>query len=371
MGRLSTQPELAQAISLRSGFYALPLNSGKTHLVVRLHHGLTDDLEHDAAAENAGAQASKQLFVTSLPAGVSEKGLKAAFGKVFGGTAGDENKVKAIRFLPAGSSRGYTTLLEQDLATSAVSAGEGAPEIAPLFDPNQVASTSTSAPSPQSAILTFSSPPTLPPPSYPASTSLTLPVAPSFFAVSAARHDLARPHRSIVTAHVDEWMRAYDARKAAAAPAAYSAEEAAAAAAQEARQAKKRKGKKGKAVEAAPLPGSAAEALAQHAANRARYNDAKFNPDEADEGEWQTVSRGGRHGKSLLPTGVVPSVGGYGGVTVKVAGQKRGRLADAEAPKLDAGRRKIVGDSFYAHSRAQARSKGRSGFHSRAPGIAF
>ncbi|POY76085.1 hypothetical protein BMF94_0808 [Rhodotorula taiwanensis] len=352
MGRLPTQPDMAQVIPLRSGFYALPLNNSKTHLFARLHHGHTDDLAQDDDATEGATGTTKQLFVTALPAGVSEKGLKAAFGKVFG----DDNKVKSVRFLANGTAHSYSTLLEKDLLTSQVQDGDEVP--APLFDPSQAsASTSTAAPAPQSAILTFASAPSLPPPSYPASTPLTLPVAPAYLAVSAARHALARPHRSVVIAHVDEWMRAYDARKLAAAPATYSAEAAAAEAAAEAKRAKKQKGRKGKAVDVGPLPGSAAEALAKHAAARARYNDASFNPDEAEEGEWQTVSRGGRHGKSLLPTGVVPTVSGYGGVTVKVAGKKRGRLADAETPKLDAGVRKIVGDSFYAHSRAQARSK--------------
>ncbi|GAA5990633.1 hypothetical protein JCM10908_003162 [Rhodotorula pacifica] len=354
MGRISTQPELAQAIPLRSGFFALPLNNGKTHLFARLHHGLDADVNSDDKAEQGDAQStSKQLFVTALPAGVGEKGLKTALAKVFG----DDNKVKSVRFLPIGSSKGYTTLLEQDLLMSQLAGEGGAPEIAPLFDASEAASTSTATLPPQSAIVSFTSAPSLPPRPYPSATPLTLPVAPSFLAVSAARHALARPHRSVVIAHVDEWMRAYDARKLASAPAGYSAEAAAAAAAEEAKKAKgkKNKGRKGKAVDVGPLPGSAAEALARHAAARAKYNDASFNPDAADEGEWQTVSRGGRHGKSLLPTGVVPSVGGYGGVSVKVAGKKRGRLADAETPRLDAGVRKIVGDGFYSFRKNEGR----------------
>ncbi|TKA53219.1 hypothetical protein B0A53_04075 [Rhodotorula sp. CCFEE 5036] len=359
MGRIPTQTELAQAVPLRSGFFALPLNNGKTHLFARLHHGLDDHAGHDDQEEEgvASQSTSKQLFVTALPAGVSEKGLKAALGKVFG----DENKVKSVRFLPVGSSKGYTTLLEQDLLTSqSQDAGEeeggAAPEIAPLFDASEAASTSTATVPPQSAIVSFAAAPSLPPRPYPLSAPLTLPVAPAFLSVSAARHALARPHRSVVIAHVDEWMRAYDARKLASAPVAYSAEAAAAEEKRQQQQNKKsKKGRKGKAVDVGPLPGSAAEALARHAAARAKYNDASFNPDAAEEGEWQTVSRGGRHGKSLLPTGVVPTVGGYGGVSVKVAGKKRGRLADAEVPKLDAGLRKIVGDGFYSFRKNENR----------------
>ena len=372
MGRLPTQTELAQAVPLRSGFYALPLNNGKTHLFARLHHGLDDHDDHageDEAGE-ATQSTSKQLFVTALPAGVSEKGLKAALGKVFG----DENKVKSVRFLPVGSSKGYTTLLEQDLLTSQSNAageeeGGAAPGMAPLFDASEAASTSTATVPPQSAIVSFAAAPSLPPRPYPLSTPLTLPVAPSFLSISAARHALARPHRSVVIAHVDEWMRAYDARKLASAPVAYSAEAAAAEEKRQQQQNKKsKKGRKGKAVDVGPLPGSAAEALARHAAARAKYNDASFNPDAAEEGEWQTVSRGGRHGKSLLPTGVVPTIGGYGGVSVKVAGKKRGRLADAEVPKLDAGVRKIVGDGFYSFRKNENR---RIGAAFRARALAF
>jgi hypothetical protein len=362
MGRIPTQTELAQAVPLRSGFFALPLNNGKTHLFARLHHGLDDHAGHDDQEEEGETAQStlKQLFVTALPAGVSEKGLKAALGKVFG----DENKVKSVRFLPVGSSKGYTTLLEQDLLTSqSQDAGEeeggAAPEIAPLFDASEAASTSTATVPPQSAIVSFAAVPSLPPRPYPISTPLTLPVAPSFLSVSAARHALARPHRSVVIAHVDEWMRAYDARKLASAPVTYSADAAAAEEKRQQQQNKKsKKGRKGKAVDVGPLPGSAAEALARHAAARAKYNDASFNPDAAEEGEWQTVSRGGRHGKSLLPTGVVPTVGGYGGVSVKVAGKRRGRLADAEIPKLDAGVRKIVGDGFYSFRKNENRRIG-------------
>lgn len=371
MGRIPTQTELAQAVPLRSGFFALPLNNGKTHLFARLHHGLNENGDHDHEEEGEAAPtSSKQLFVTALPAGVSEKGLKAALGKVFG----DENKVKSVRFLPVGSSKGYTTLLEQDLVTSQSNAAAGeeeggaVPEIAPLFDASEAASTSTATVPPQSAIVSFAAAPSLPPRPYPLSTPLTLPVAPSFLSVSAARHALARPHRSVVIAHVDEWMRAYDARKLASAPLAYSAEAAAAEEKRQQQQNKKsKKGRKGKAVDVGPLPGSAAEALARHAAARAKYNDASFNPDAAEEGEWQTVSRGGRHGKSLLPTGVVPTVGGYGGVSVKVAGKKRGRLADAEVPKLDAGVRKIVGDGFYSFRKNENRRIGAGLLRARSP----
>lgn len=346
MARLSTQPESVKAVPLRSGFYALPLNHGKTHLFARLHHGAA--LE----GQDEGAESGKQLFVTGLPVGVSEKGLKAALGKVWG----DSPKVKEVRLLPAASTRGHTTLYEKEIAAAQAAEGAGAPEIAPLFDPSE-ASTSTAIPPPHSAIVTFASTPSLPPPAYPSTTPLTLPAAPSFLAVSADRHSRARPHRSVVIAHVDDWMRAYDLRKAAAAPASYDPE-AARAAAEEAKGKKAKKGKKGKAVDVGPLPGSAAEALAKYQAEMARKNDAAFNPDAEDDGEWQTVARGGKHGKSLLPTNVVPTLTGYGGVNVKVAGKKRGKAAAEEPMNMDAGVKKIVGDGFYSFNRAEGRKRG-------------
>ncbi|GAA6033366.1 hypothetical protein JCM8097_006715 [Rhodosporidiobolus ruineniae] len=346
MVRLSTQPDVAKALPLRSGFYALPLNSGQLHLFARLHHqGAHDDDDEGDHAE--GSEGTKQLFVTGLPLGASTKGLKAALGKVWG----DEVKVTKVELLPApAATDGVYSLYQQQLAL-ATAAGDGNPDVAPLFDLSG-ASTSTSVPPPHSALVTFSSTPTLPPPPFPATTPLNLPPAPSFLASSAARHALARPHRSIATAHVDEWMRAFDARKLAAAPAAYSAPETPA----QAKKAKKKGKKGGKTADVGPLPGSAAEALARHTAQQAKLRDRSFNPDEVDEGEWTTVARGGRHGKSLLPTGAVPSLTGYGGVNVKVAGKKRGRASEEEE-KNDAGIRKIVGEGFYRFNQADSRKK--------------
>ncbi|BGP22469.1 hypothetical protein Rt10032_c07g3069 [Rhodotorula toruloides] len=353
MARLSTQHESIKAVPLRSGFYALALNNGKTHLFARLHHAAALEGHAD------GAESSKQLFVTGLPLGVSEKGLKAALGKVWG----DSCKVKEVRSLQGASTKDYMTLYEKEVASAPAAEGAGAPEVAPLFDPSEP-STSTPIPPPHSAIVTFSSTPSLPPPAYPATTPLTLPAAPSFLSASAARHARARPHRSVVIAHVDEWMRAYDARKTAAAPASYDPE-AARAAAEEAKGQKAKKGKKGKAVDVGPLPGSAAEALARYQAEMARKNEAAFNPDEEDDGEWHTVSRGGKHGKSLLPTNVVPTLTGYGGVNVKVAGKKRGKVAAEEPARMDAGVKKIVGDGFYSFNRAEGRKRDLANLKSR------
>ncbi|GAA5903115.1 hypothetical protein JCM6882_006971 [Rhodosporidiobolus microsporus] len=351
MARLSTQPETAKAIPLRSGFYALPLSNA--HLFVRLHQQLTLDSDNDdEEGAEAAAGSSKQLFVSGLPLGTSEKGLKAALGKVWG----EEIKVKKVELLPAPSGAGavFTLYQKEFAAATAAAAAEDAPAFSPLFDPS-AASTSSAIPPPPSAIVTFASSPSLPPPPYPASTPLNLPAAPSFLAASAARHSSARPHRSIVIAHVDDWMRAYDARKLASAPVGYSAADTSAAAKKAAKKEKKNS-KKGKAADVGPLPGSAAEALARHTALQAKLNDKSFNPDEVDEGDWQTVTRGGKHGKSLLPTGVVPTLTGYGGVNVKVAGKKRGKASEEE-PKNDAGIRKIVGEGFYRFNRAEGRKR--------------
>ncbi|GAA6001858.1 uncharacterized protein JCM10292_005942 [Rhodotorula paludigena] len=360
MTRLPTQPELTQAVALRSGFYALPLSNGKTHLFARAHHAVSDDSTASGAAA-AGSSSSKQLFVTGLPLGISEKGLRTALGKVW-----SEVKVKEVRFLEtgaAGEDETVTVLEQERLRAAAADEGEGDEEdVAPLLLPEALASSaSSSSTAPTSAIVTFSSTPALPPAAYPSSTPLTLPVAPSFLSVSRTRHALARPPRSVVTAHVDDWMRAFDAQKLAAAPPRYSAEVAAAEKAAREKEDKKRRNKKGAKrgeVDVGPVPGSAAEALAKHAAYQARMRDPDFNPDEEVEGEWQTVSRGGKHGKSLLPTGVTPTVTGYGGVTVKVAGKKRGRASEQDDElNRDAGIKKIVGEGFYRFNQAEGRRK--------------
>ncbi|GAA5854931.1 hypothetical protein JCM8547_004124 [Rhodosporidiobolus lusitaniae] len=356
MVRLSTQPDQAHVLSLRSGFYALPLANSQQTLFVRLHHSHSEHgYDDDDEGRVSAVRGSNQLFVTGLPLGVSEKGIKAALNKVWGGGQGDDGiKVKKVELLPAPpAAGGVYSLYQQELAL-AVAAGDEVPGIAHLLDVSSFASTSTAVPSPPSAIVTFSSSPSLPPPPYAASTPLNLPPAPSFLAASAARHAAARPHRSVVTAHADEWMRAYDARKLAAARASYTPPEPSISAA--AKKAKKNKKGKGTA-DVGPLPGSAAEALAKHAAFLAQREDKSFNPDAEDDGEWTTVTRGGKHGTSLLPTGVVPTVSGYGGVSVKVAGKKRGRAAEEGEEKNDAGIRQIVGEGFYRFNKAEGKKR--------------
>lgn len=369
MARLPTQPaqqqQQARAVPLRSGFFALPLSGGKVHLFARLHH--SDD---DAAAEEEGQQhgtKGKELFVTGFPHGTTAKGLKAALAKVWGGD--DEAKalkVREVRMLPpAVEGTDVVSVLKKELA--AAEGNDEGGDYMPLFDPSAAAAATAAGPDPSSssAIATFSSAPPFPPAPYDASHPLTLPAAASFLSLSRARHTLARPPRSLVTSHVDAWMRSFDARRAASLPVGYSAERAAAQRELAAREAKKaakqarRLGKNGRLVVVGePKEGSAAEALARHAALQAKLADPSYNPDELDEGEWTTVSRGGKHGRSLLPAGVEPTVQGYGGVSVKVAGKKRGaRKADDEV-KHDAGIKKIVGEGFYRFNKAEGRRKG-------------
>lgn len=112
-----------------------------------------------------------------------------------------------------------------------------------------------------------------------------------------------------------------------------------------------------------PLPGSAAAALAAHSAAVRAAADRTTNPDEVQEGEWTLVSRGGKHGQSLLPTGATPGLLGYGAVTVGVARKGGKRRAGADEEKEDGEGevgevKKIVGDGFYRFTREDGRKKG-------------
>ncbi|GAA5944151.1 uncharacterized protein JCM15063_000162 [Sporobolomyces koalae] len=356
MAKLATQPETAVTIPLRSGFFALPFNQGQSHLFARIHHQqqLADD-EDENLEDEAGQGSANQLFVTGVPLGMTEKGLKQTLAKVF-----EPTKVKQVSFLPSSNaSQGVLSLLTKEVTAAKHAVAFQGITVSPLFDDSS-SSTSTSAPaSASSAIVTFSSAPALPPPAYPATTTLVIAVQPSFLSTSAQRHALARPHRSTVIAHVDTWMNAYDARKLAAAPASYSADVAIAQREQleQAANKKNKKGKKGKTTDVGPLPGSAAEALARHAEEQRKRFDQDHNPDEVQDGEWTLVTGGGKHGKSLLPTGISPTVDGYGGVTVKVAKKKRGKSTPLEEEANDQGIKKIVGDGFYRFNKADSRRK--------------
>ncbi|GAA5913375.1 uncharacterized protein JCM6883_003057 [Sporobolomyces salmoneus] len=361
MPKLPTQPENARAIPLRSGFYALPFNQGKNFLFTRLHQQNQEE-EEDEAVETGEEEGQHKVFVTGIPLGMSEKGLKQTLNKVW-----ESDKIKSIQLLPTSNQmnngpHGPLSLLTKELTAAQHAIPIQGITISPLFSPNSTPSTPSSS---SSAIVSFSSPPTLPPPSYPSSTSLTIASQPSYLSISSQLHSLSRPHRSLVIAHVDTWMQSYDSRKLASAPSSYSADVLIAereqqAAAQSALSKKKKRGKKA-TVDVGPLPGSAAAALARHAEEQKKRFDKSHNPDEVQDGEWTLVTGGGKHGKSLLPTGVEPTVEGYGGVTVKVARKKRGKTTttegEGEEGGNDQGIRKIVGDGFYRFNQADSRRK--------------
>ncbi|GAA5885969.1 hypothetical protein JCM16303_003046 [Sporobolomyces ruberrimus] len=363
MPKLPTQPENVQAVPLRSGFYALPFNQGQSHLFTRLHQSAQDQDPGDSD-NDARASPVHQLFVTGIPLGMTEKGLKQTLVKVW-----ESSKIKSIHLLPSPANSSTLPHGPLSLYTKEVMAAQHAVPIQgitvePLFDPSRASLlASSTASSSSSAIVSFASPPQFPPPSYPASTNLVLPSSslPSFLSLSSHRHSIARPYRSVVIAHVDTWMNSYDARKLASAPASYSADVLIAsreAAAEALSKSKKGKNKNKKAAtDVGPLPGSAAEALARHAEEQRKRNDKDYNPDEVQEDGWTLVTGGGKHGKSLLPTGAVPNLEGYGGVTVKVARKKRGKTVEGQEETNDAGIKKIVGEGFYRFNQADSRRK--------------
>ncbi|GAA5820105.1 hypothetical protein JCM10212_000444 [Sporobolomyces blumeae] len=380
MPRLSTQPETVSAIPLRSGFFALPFNHGQTHLFARVHASALDQdplgSDDDDEAEDAGSKGDKgkerQLFVTGVPVGMTEKGLRTTLSRVWDDAA--RSKVTKVEMLPSsGGGGGVPTLVDKEVLSARHGVAMHGIQVHPLFDPSLSSSSSapssstgsTLAPS-RSAIVTFSTSPRFPPAPYPSSTSTSIASYPSFLTSSRSTHSLARPPRSLVVAHVDSWMNQFDARKLAAAPAQYSADVLIAQReADRARLEKDKKNKnkrKGKATvtDVGPVPGSAAEALARHAEEQRRRNDKDYNPDEVQDGEWTLVTGGGKHGKSILPEGVVPNVEGYGGVTVKVARAKRGKKpgeGEDDGINRDAGIKKIVGEGFYRFNKADSRRK--------------
>lgn len=365
MGRLSTQPSQATAIPLRSGFFALPLDSATSHLYARLHSAQLeveeDDVEEEAAEEESASK-GKQLFITGLPLGVTDKSLKATLKQLY-----PSNKILAVHLLPSTASTPSLTLLSREMSAASVDSST----IDPLFPSATASSSSSALPPPPSALVTFTSVPALPPAPYPAATPLLLPTATSYLTTSSQRHALARPHLSTIIAHSDTWMVDYDRRKLATVPAHYTpiASTGAPLTATQKKKARVAAAKAAKRAGAQPVPGSAAYALQQHQAQVARAKDREDNPDEVKEGEWTLVTGGGRHGKSLLPTGVKPNLAGYGeGTTVKVVKAKpSGRRKEAGGSgsdeeggeeEYDQGIKKIVGDGFYSFVKNQQRRDG-------------
>lgn len=335
MAKLRTQPAQAKVTSLRSGFYCLPL-ANDVHLYARLHHG--QDLDEPSTS---APPSTNSLFITSLPLGASNKSITKLVSAVY-----PDLSVRRVELLaPTGS---VDSLLARELITAAVDGSK----ISPLFETEHALKGDFKVPS-RSCIVEFDGTPALPPPAYSSALGFPLALATSALAASLARHALARPHPSSITAHADSWMQQFDQRKIATVDASRPTPLAAAAAVMSKTAAKKLARQKLKEP-AAPLPGSAGHALALHAAAQAKAKDRSVNPDEVDEEGWTLVTGGGKHGKSVLPEGVLANVGGYGGVSVKVAG-KTGKGSQAEA---DAGIKQIVGDGFYRFKKEEGRRAG-------------
>lgn len=317
MARLSTQPSKRAVTVLRSRFVALPVGA----------HDFVFARTHDAD------EAGLTLFVTGLPLGSTPKSIKKTFAP-FG-------SVGSVSLLPAVSD-GPTSLAQQQAALASSDS-----TVPPLFQ-----SDSVSTPSAPSALVVFTSPPSFPPTT---KSIAPLPAAPklaSFLTTSATAHSHARPHLSVVIAHSDAWMNAHDLRQAALVPTSYTPAPLKSAAS-----------KKKAAKDVGPVPGSAAYALAAHSAAQVAAADRTTNPDEVQEGEWTLVSRGGKHGQSLLPAGATPTLLGYGAVTVGVArkgGKRRAETARDDEDDGEQGIKKIVGEGFYRFTKEDGRRKGES-----------
>ncbi|KAK4705671.1 hypothetical protein P7C70_g529, partial [Phenoliferia sp. Uapishka_3] len=329
MARLSTEPAKRKVVQLRSRFVALPVDS-KDFLFARTH-------EQDADSSSSSSPVH-QLFVTGLQLGTTSSSLKKAFSP-FG-------KVTSVSLiLPPPSST--TTLSIQQIAQSQSLDSPILPLLSPL--PSQ---------HPISAILSFATAPNFPPTTKSITPLISSrPTLPSFLESSANKYDARRPHLSTIIAHSDSWMNQYDKRQAALIPDSYTPNLKPSASAKASKLSSRNK-KGGKDV--GPLPGSAAAALATYSAAQAALLDRSTNPDEVPEGEWTLVSRGGKHGQSLLPTGAVPSLLGYGGVTVGVArkgGKRRMHREEDAEEEGEQGIKKIVGDGFYRFTKEDGRRK--------------
>lgn len=408
MVKLSTQPPGGPApVQLRSGFWALPFDGGKNWIYAREHHRNeegTAENDQDVAVDSSGRPS--RLFVTGLPLSLTTaeddgKAIKSLFSKVVYG-ANSSIKCTDVELLPASSRSAGATLLARELASAAAAAEAASTSAAAAQKdiPALFPSSLSTWPPAVSALLTFSARPTLPPPAYASLTPVPNPPAAVSASSSAllrskALYALARPHRSSVIAHSDAWMRAFDARQHASRLATgYVAQPGSTGGGQSATERKKarkqlrqvnnsssssRNGKAGSGSlvgpDGAPMKGSAAAALAAFAAAEDQRADPNYNPDdpELDEQGWTLVSRGGRHGKSLLPADATPTVQGYGGRNVKVARTERAAAvggaggsssddddddAEKDKEKHQQGIRKIVGSGFYRHTKDMERRQG-------------
>ncbi|KAK4050060.1 hypothetical protein OIO90_005250 [Microbotryomycetes sp. JL221] len=351
----------AVAVALRSGFYALPLDHGTEYLAAR---------QHKLVLEEGEQIDQERLLVTNLPPATNEGQVKRLFTKIC------KTSVSQVDMVSSGNDSGRfgaATLLGRDLVVA-----QAKPDVQQAF-----ASTSkVQISNVQSCIVTFETSIAWPPSSY--SSSLALPSRkqlqsePSYLTVSARRHNLGRPHSLIITAHTDTWMNGFDKRKLPNKNDRNLAEAVGETASMMTARQKKQQ-RKATAQQQATAPGSAAAALAAYAATQAKLADKNHNPDEPEEEGWTLVTRGGKHGKSMLPAGAVPSLSGYGATTFRVGKasvvKRPGVESDASdddeddnrdhgsrelkkgKAKYESGVRKTVGSGFYRVTKQAERKK--------------
>lgn len=377
MARLPTQPKAStsQSIPLRSGFFSIPFKTTSLsstsasksqqlfYLQVRLHNASSTLTGELAGEDEEDEVEGNKLFITSLPLNTSSTILTKVFNKLY-----PNNKVVSVQLIEPINDSLVNTLQSQTFN----------PSVQPLFNSTDSTLTATS---PISAILTFQSQPSLsstfPLISWPTSSSN------SFLKQSKLLHALARPHLSSIIAHSDSWMSNLDAKKIAqqALISTSLLNNQSTTSTKSNKPSKSLLKKKSKNPSSSAVPGSSAHALSLHLAHLAKQKDRTINPDEVIENPWTLVSKGGKHGKSLLPDDVVAGVSGYGGVNVGVArnkgrggtGGKKGigggiveSKGGEDGEDGEEGEEKkvksIVGEGFYSFSKADTRRAGKFSF---------
>lgn len=367
MVKITTQPPKAStsnSIPLRSGFFSIKFKSispnsststnsksGELYINARIHtsvnnlNGVEEVELGEGVDEQDEEDEGKKLFITSLPLNTTEEVIKKAFTKLY-----PSNKVINIQLiLPTNNS--INSIQSQSFESDST--------IQPLF-----ISTFPIHPSPVSAIIQFKNPPSLTAPFPLISWPFSATTSPSFINLSNSIHQFARPNLSTIIAHSDSWMSSLDRKKIQAAKelailsASFSTKSIA-----NSKPNKKSNNKNNNSKSSTPLPGSAAFALSAHLASVARGKDRTINPDAIVEEDWTLVSRGGKHGKSLLPIGAKAGISGYGGVNVKVA--RRVKLGEEKVigeegvEEEEEKVKGIVGPGFYSFSKADTRRAGK------------
>lgn len=348
MARLTTQPVAAPGaytatVPLRSGFYAVPFSLSTksvagTPLWVFIRNHPSEGGDGDKLEPEEAMNTSK-LFATGLPYGTTVKSLKTTFAKLF-----PINKIEAAELID--NNTGTTSLYLQEIASASNT------DVAPLLASSSTSANPIPAGSTSSAILTFRDRIVLPP-TYPATPTWTTPALSSYLATASALYRLARPHLSTIIAHSDSWMTAFDARKVKATADALATSIITHEIIVPAKPTGKKEKNGKKTKSSVPLPGSAAHALAAHTSALALAADRTINPDDVVEENWTMVSRGGKHGKSLLPAGSKIGLQGYGGAKVGVA-----RVRKLDEDKLDGEVKMIVGEGFYRFRKDERRRGG-------------